>query len=182
MTERVKFNFSHDKAIEALVYIASRWQEITQFYASKVLFFAEREHLRLYQRPITGDSFQAWENGPVPREIYRFIKAKGQLFGDQAEGALTFEQRGRNIHTTALRAPDLDELSVTDVECIDRAIEYCRDKSFGVLSDLSHEDEAWKEAYACIDDDYMDPVLMLDPDSRDEQREHIADFAAYGVL
>ena len=38
----------------------------------------------------------------------------------------------------ALAEPDMDELSGTDVQCLDYAIDLCKDKSFAELTKFSH--------------------------------------------
>jgi len=51
----LRFQFDEKKGVEALIYIASKWPSATVFYASKVLFFAEKFHLNKYARPIAAD-------------------------------------------------------------------------------------------------------------------------------
>jgi Protein of unknown function (DUF4065) len=67
MDAMLRFQFDERKGLEALVYIASKWPGITAFFASKVLFFAEKRHMNEYARPIVADTFIAMANGPVPR-------------------------------------------------------------------------------------------------------------------
>jgi uncharacterized phage-associated protein len=69
----IRFNFDESKTLEALVYVARAWDAITPFYLSKVLFFADRNHLRAYGRPITGDSYIAMVDGPVPSRSFSAI-------------------------------------------------------------------------------------------------------------
>lgn len=52
--QSLRFQFDEKKGVEALTYIASKWPGVTPFYASKVLFFAEKYHLNRYARPIVG--------------------------------------------------------------------------------------------------------------------------------
>jgi uncharacterized phage-associated protein len=49
---------------------------------SKVMFFADRSHLRQYGRPVTGDLYIAMANGPVPSRIYDMVKGNLDFFGD----------------------------------------------------------------------------------------------------
>src|SRR5947209_299446 len=70
----LRFGFNERKAIETLAYIAKRWPDITPFFASKVLFFAEKQHLNAYGRPIVADTFIAMPWGPVPSTVYDFVK------------------------------------------------------------------------------------------------------------
>jgi len=46
----IRFYFDEAKAVETLVYIATAWPKITPFYLSKVLFLADRNHLRNFGR------------------------------------------------------------------------------------------------------------------------------------
>lgn len=39
---------------------------------------------------------------------------------------------------SALKSPDMDELSATDVKCLDYAIDLCKDKTFQQLTEFSH--------------------------------------------
>lgn len=78
----IRFQFDETKAVETLAYIATRWPRVTAFYASKILFFAEKLHLNRYGRPIVADTFIAMANGPVPSTIYDFIEGKLDQAGD----------------------------------------------------------------------------------------------------
>ena len=77
----LKFRFNEGKAIEALIWIASEWPNITPFYLSKVLFYAEKEHLNKYGRPVIADTYIAMPWGPVPSTIRNYIEGN-YLFSD----------------------------------------------------------------------------------------------------
>ena len=78
----MRFQFDEKKGVEALTYVASQWPGVTAFYASKVLFFAEKAHLNTYGRPIVADTFIAMPSGPVPSTLYDFIKGQLDQAGD----------------------------------------------------------------------------------------------------
>ena len=175
----LRFQFDEKKGVEALTYIASRWDGVTPFFASKILFFAEKWHLNRYARPIVGDTFIAMPNGPVPSTLYDFIK--GNL--DQAGDPRTFMtalrvDRGQFAKLTAQRAADLDILSASDVECLDEAIAFCRKHVFGALSNLTHQERAWSQAPA---NGPMDYEAMIEDENRVAIIEEAREFAAYGV-
>ncbi|WIY26957.1 Panacea domain-containing protein [Parasedimentitalea psychrophila] len=175
----MRFQFDEKKGVEALTYIASMWDEITPFFAAKVLFFAEKYHLNRYARPIVGDTFIAMANGPVPSTIYDFTKGKLHQAGDPEAivKALNVEATGVP-RITALRKADMSALSPSDLECLDEAIEFCRDKGFGHLSTLTHQERAWLDAPA---NSAMDYELMIEGEFRDEVISDAQDFANYGV-
>jgi uncharacterized phage-associated protein len=75
----MKFQFDEKKAIAAILYILKKVSDqgaksdLHKLF--KILYFAEREHLATWGRPITGDFFIAMQYGPVPSHIYDMIKS-----------------------------------------------------------------------------------------------------------
>lgn len=176
----LRFQFDERKGTEALAYMATKWPDITIFYASKVLFFAEKKHLNTYGRPIVADTFIAMPNGPVPSTLYDFIKGNLSSSGDP-DGFRGAVDTSSHPKIKAKRPYASGILSATDVECIDEAISFCRPKSFGHLSQLTHQEPAWTEAFA---NSAMDYELFIE-DSNPSREAILADareFAAYGVL
>src|SRR5436190_235803 len=78
----IRFNFDESKVLETLVYLARVWPGITPFYLSKILFFADRDHLFAFGRPVTGDAYVAMAHGPVPSRVYDIVKGNLDFFGD----------------------------------------------------------------------------------------------------
>ena len=62
--------FNPEKSLQAVLYVANRLERKDFHKIFKVLYFADREHLTKYGRPITGDTYVAMEYGPVPSMIY----------------------------------------------------------------------------------------------------------------
>lgn len=176
----IRFQFDERKGIEALTYIAAKWAGVTIFYASKVLFFAEKKHLNEYGRPIVADTFIAMPNGPVPTTLYDFIKGNLGQSGDP-DGFRAAIDTSNHPRIVAKRGFNGDLLSQTDIECLDAAIAYCKTKGFGHLSQLTHQERSWAEAQANA---AMDYELFIDDDNpnRDEILSEAREFAAYGVL
>ena len=108
----------------------------------KILYFADQKHLSLYGRSITGDTYIAMQFGPVPSYIDDILKAiRGDSFFSSTEEAkalkniINFENR---YIIKGLKPADMEELSESDIECLDYAIELCKDKSFNELTRFSH--------------------------------------------
>lgn len=176
----LRFQFNERKGTEALAYIASRWPGISAFFASKVLFYAEKKHLNAYARPIVADTFIAMPNGPVPSTLYDFMRDRLGMAGDPeaVRGAIDCSQYP---HMAARRDADMSTLSETDRACLDEAIEFCRAKGFGYLSSLTHQERAWADAASNGPMDY-EKFIDADNPHREQILEEAADFAAYGVL
>ena len=176
----LRFQFDEKKGREALAYVASNWPNVTVFFASKVLFFAEKAHLNRYGRPIIADTFIAMPNGPVPSTLYDFVKGDFGLSGDPDAFKEAIDTHG---YPTILqrRAPEAGVLSESDMECLDEAIAFCRSRGFGHLSQLTHQERAWAEAAT---NGPMDYEKFIDADNPDREAilEDAQSFAAYGVL
>jgi Protein of unknown function (DUF4065) len=183
----LRFQFDEKKGVEALTYIASKWPGVTAFYASKVLFFAEKYHLNRYARPIVADTFIAMPNGPVPSTLYNFIEGQLDQSGDPDAVTQALEiSRERYSRIRARREADLEALSPSDVECLDEAIAFCRPyetalRGFTALSSLTHLERAYLTAPA---NGPMDYAAMIDEDTPAHEAifEDAREFAAYGVL
>jgi Protein of unknown function (DUF4065) len=176
----MRFQFDERKGTEALAYIAEKWPNVTVFFASKVLFFAEKKHLNRYGRPIVADTFVAMPNGPVPSTLYDFIKGNFGLSGDP-ECFVAAIDASNHPHLAALRDHEPSVFSRSDIECLDEAIAFCKPKTFSHLSHLTHQERAWADAPA---NTAMDYELFIDAGNpeRDAIIAEAREFAAYGVL
>lgn len=137
--------FNMETAMEAILYIAQNiGQRRDMHKIFKTLYFADRDHLSRYGRSITGDSYIAMSYGPVPSKIDDIFKAvRGDsFFSDYADNLKKYFHFVNKYVIEPNRKANTDYLSETDVECLDRAIAKCKDKTFWELVDLSH-DMAW---------------------------------------
>jgi uncharacterized phage-associated protein len=110
---------------------------------NKLLWFAECAHFRHYGRPISGIEFQKLRNGPAPR---RLLPVRERLIS---------EQRARLVHErtplgklqdrlVALAAPDLSRFTGQELETMTAVLDELRDATGTALSELSHDEPAWK--------------------------------------
>lgn len=136
----------------ATLYIINKCGVVDYYHLFKILYFADREHYATYGRRIVQDTFVAMANGPVPSSLYDAVKAKIGRGGLPANSdlweivnAIGQEAGEAEYYLYTLEKPDMDELSVSDVEMLDKAIDKCVGLRFSELRDLSH-DEAWKAA------------------------------------
>lgn len=83
--------------------------------------------------------------GPVPSQTDDILKAvRGDSYFSFAVDEFKQYFHFINDYTIASdKKPDMDWLSDSDVECLDAAIEFCKDKSFNDLVAVSHG-EAWR--------------------------------------
>jgi uncharacterized phage-associated protein len=150
--EFVRFRVSHEKCIQGIHWLAKHQPGITQYYIGRVFFFADRDHLLDWGRPISGDRYVAMEHGPVPSLIYDLIKdtsGEPDELVDELSSRVEIVARGnkRHVYPKAGRA-EFPELSKTDREYLLRALHKYAKMSFDQLKQLSHEVPAYNEAWA----------------------------------
>jgi uncharacterized phage-associated protein len=147
MAARVR-NFDPAKAIETILFVAERLEDPTFHTVSKVLYFADKEHLQRYGRLICGDDYVAMKHGPVPSRIYDMMKFP-------VGRSVLPEQQANSVNEAFLvynaycigpkRSADEARLSPSEIECLLDSIRQYGNKSFDELTELSH-DQAWDSA------------------------------------
>lgn len=173
------FSLDKEKAIEALVYVASRNPGVGRFHIAKILYFAELFHIQTYGRPIVGDRYIAMENGPVPSFAYDVLRGTiSPEIRSLADGALVPIDRFRHPAYEAGREPHLEYFSKSDLDCLERAIAHCCERSFGSISDETHKHKAWADANLNGSMRWEDILDGSDADVIEDAKV----FAAYGVL
>jgi len=143
------FPFEPERALESLLYVAAKLPRPTLHNISKMLYFADKRHLWKYGSLMSGDQYRAMEYGPVPSAIYDMMNAVRDNACAQAVRGIPMEKLKQSISVTGfsvtpLRAADPMELSESNEECMDWAVEEYGNCSFGELTDRSH-DETWAE-------------------------------------
>src|SRR5258708_8229191 len=71
----VPIRFDPERALELVLYVANQLRYPTLHSVSKVVYFADREHLSRYGSLLSGDNYVAMRHGPVPSSIYNLLKA-----------------------------------------------------------------------------------------------------------
>lgn len=144
--------FDSEKAIEAILYIASKAPIPDLYHVGKIIYFADRLHLERYGRLITNDRYIAMKNGPVASNTYDIIKGvrgDGRFSGccdlSHARASFSVGSLGDPNAITPKRHVDEDIFSDSDIACIEQAIAEYGSMSFGQLNDISH-DEVWMSA------------------------------------
>lgn len=140
------FRLNKDKAVNSLLYVVSKLAKADKHKTFKILYFADQLHLTQYGRPIMGDSYVKMEYGPVPS----FVK---NVVDEQIEGLEEVVAVYNRMFIKPIQEADLDQLSASDIECLDECIKDCATESFGALTDKSH-DFAYNNAVWTID--YLD--------------------------
>lgn len=132
--------FNKEVAINAILYIIQSFGQVDIHKICKILYYADQYHLAKYGRQITGDTYICMPFGPVPSNIEDIFKAlRGDsYFADQVNDLKNVIIFINKYIVTSPEKPDMDELSESDVECLNAAIEKCRPLDFSQLTEMSH--------------------------------------------
>jgi uncharacterized phage-associated protein len=164
-----EITFSPDKALESVLYIASKLAQPTVHEVLKIRYFADKLHLANFGFMASGDDYVAMKFGPVATTTYNLLKAaRGDQSGwihprlyELIDGTLEVS-RGTNL-VTPLRAPKLDHMSTADVASLDQALTLYGNMPFAQRTELSH-DAAWQAAWdvATEDEAGQSPIKLAD--------------------
>lgn len=112
----------HDVA----AYILEKMGCMTTMKLQKLVYYSQAWSLVWDEKPLFSSPIEAWANGPVVPELYNFHKGKFRVFkwkkGDKVN--LTQDER----------------------DTIDAVLEFYGNKRSQWLSDLTHQENPWKDA------------------------------------
>lgn len=162
-------SFSYRKAIQALnFYALQNGGHINKMRALKLLFFAERYHLRKYGRPITNDEYFAMNYGPVPSGVKDL--AENSDFRPDVEikyaGKFIESADKRNYRSTAM--VDEEVFSLTDLEALRFAWDVFHCYSEFKLAEITHCYPEWKKHEAALKSGVNSRVKMSYRDFLDD--------------
>lgn len=180
-----RFKFNWGKAIQAIDFIARRQPGVTQYYVSKIMFFADREHLLDYGRPIIGDRYVAMEHGPVPSSVLNLLKNDSGFpdeMIDLLHSRVGIDPVGNKQHIYSKELGDFPDLSGTDKQYLGEAVERYGRMPFSRLKELSREDPVYEAAWKKLGDaNEMDVELWLNSlDEPETAKRQLREYAICG--
>ncbi len=167
--------FDHKKATQALNYFAQKeGGRINKMKALKLVYLADRYHLRKYGRPITNDAYFAMKLGPVPSGTKDIAELNDTFVSDEREinYARNYIESVR-LEFRSLRPVDDTVFSDSDMEALDFAWVTFGPLSQFELAELTHEYPEWKrhrEALDAVSRIRMDLKDFLDDPAGDVER------------
>lgn len=142
-----EFEFSETKFRELMLYLAARSIEDPGFGATKLnklLFYVDFLAYGLHGKPITGATYRRLSRGPAPRQLLKIqeslVHNKEAVVVERAH----FNRKQRRLFP--LREPDLTPFSATEISLVDEVIETFRHEDATHISQLSHQEMAWRLA------------------------------------
>lgn len=141
----MNLTFAHRKATQALNYFALQSAgRMNKLKALKLIYFADRYHLRSYGRPITNDRYLAMEYGPVASSCKDLAEMSDFLGKEEKEYAGRYLKKDSHDYLSMADFED-GEFSETDIEALAFAWrEYGSKKAFD-LAEATHQFPEWKQ-------------------------------------
>lgn len=135
--------FDYKKSTQLINYIAVRnGGTVTKLKLFKLVWLANRLHLRRYARTITGDAHVAMEHGPVPSQTKNLLEPiMITSAGDRYFAKVIFVE-GNDI--TSKSEPDMLVFSKSDIKAIDDVWEKYGQYKPWALREHSHLFPEWK--------------------------------------
>lgn len=156
-------HFDYQKSTQVLNYFALKsGGKINKMKVLKLIYFADRYHLRKYGRLITNDDYVAMKHGPVPSSTKDIAESNDFLDNEVRDYALKYIEPINNLILESINTVDTNVLSTSDVE----ALQYVWEK-FGKLNqfqlrDLTHKYPEWKIYEDSISDKSCIPMSLSD--------------------
>jgi uncharacterized phage-associated protein len=171
--QKCNFDFNYKKATQTLNYLAEKsGGKINRMKALKLVYFADRYHLRKYGRLITNDTYFAMDNGPVASGV-KDIAEESDFTGRDAQNYASNYIASLSDYDLISKKPTKKiEFSKSDIE----ALNYAWDK-FGALDewgivDLTHKYPDWfkhelslkllDRVQMDLNDFFDDPICQVD--------------------
>ncbi|MFC2017710.1 Panacea domain-containing protein [Chloroflexota bacterium] len=192
--ERIQFNFDLQKATQALNWLAIKsGGRISKLKALKLLYLADRYHLRKYGRLITNDIYFAMDYGPVPSGSKDLAEASDFLGDDEQEYSSKYIKPINQYTFESLADPDPSVFSDSDIESLAFAWDTFGHLARFDLANITHEYPEWKKHKQALkldsriqmnlmdffDDprDDIEKCHALDSEEKNIRREQLAEIA-----
>lgn len=145
-------------------------------YLIKIMFFADRYHLRKYGVTASGDVYYAMKRGPVASVALNLLHNRRSNYVNSAEAGIEDEVEAIDEYTVRIKEQNDDELSESVKEAVNFALDHFGKFDQFKLSDISHIYPEWKKCETELEKGgkkrlQLDLSLCFtDPDNKDLQK------------
>lgn len=177
----------YKKATQIINYLLrkdERASSMEELKVIKLIWAADRYHLRKYARTVSGDTYFAMKNGPVGSLVKDVAEFSDNSFSkiDESDfpylsSYFRYEKNNENAQLSSVNDVDYDELSQTDIEALDFAWDTFGKYNYQQLIEFTHLYPEWdkhrnklqynKREDIDLIDFFKDPDLENDPFAMD---------------
>jgi hypothetical protein len=138
--------FNYKKSVQALNLLANKsGGTLNKMKAIKLIWLADRLHLRNYGRSITGDVYYALPNGPVPSATRDVLENSNFLEDTATHYASEYISEIDKYNYRALIQGNYKVFSQSDIDTLEIIFDKFAHLDHFALSDLSHLFPEWKK-------------------------------------
>lgn len=156
-------NFDFKKSTQVINFFAKKEQgTIDILKLMKLVWIADRCHLREYGRPILNDEYFAMKRGPVPSAT-KDIASDTEWAQDKQKYYSKYIKKLSRYSVASIRNVDSEQLSESEIECLDKAYDNFGQYKPSQLTKISHDFPEWKKFEKSLESgtkneqiDYMD--------------------------
>ncbi len=153
--------FNYKKSVQSLCFLAKKHGgTLNKMKAIKLVWLADRLHLRRYGRTITGDVYFAMSFGPVASTTLDLVKPDPFLSEVEKSYSQEFIGEFTKHHYSLVSSPDLNVFSRTDFDCINEINETFGGLDQFMLSTFSHQFPEWKKYESSLNSSYTSRFEM----------------------
>jgi uncharacterized phage-associated protein len=150
---QMSLTIAHRKATQALNYFARQeGGSINKLKALKLLFFADRYHLRKFGRPVSECTYFAMTHGPVASEAKHVAEDDKMLPATVRSYARKFLDKESNYEYASVADVDETVFSESDLAALNFAWESFGHHSGFQLRDITHHYPEWKRHERALSD------------------------------
>ena len=187
MESKIKYKVNSEKAIETILLLSTLKPNIDLYHVGKIIFYAEKEHINKYGRPIIGDKYMCGKDGPFPSKIRDLVHSKelyltiDDLQAIHKAVKITKSNEKDYPLISPLKKPDMDLFSESDIECLMETFKEIGDLSFQELRKLTHDELCYYESVRNKEIDYS---LLIDEENVNKNYilNEMLETAKYAVL
>ena len=118
-----------NSVLDVAAYILRQRGPMSAMKLQKLVYYTQAGSLMWDGKPLFKEEIKAWANGPVVPELFQYHRGVYEVTQE------------------TLREGDASKLDSTQAETVDAVLRQYGDKSPQWLSDLSHSQAPWRDAY-----------------------------------
>lgn len=197
--QNVNFNYNYEKAVQSLNHYAlKQGGSINKMKALKLIYLADRYHLRKYGRLITNDTYFAMEYGPVPSAVKDIAERNVFLGKMESKYSQKYIAQVDKRHFRSKGPVENKVFSQSDIEALDIVWEKYGHYNEFELAELTHKYPEWKKHERALDtspriqmaledlfenlDKSIDDIIVLSEQEQEDRLEQLSEMRELEAL
>lgn len=126
-----------------MLYLIEKCGSVFYTKMNKLLFYTDFLSYKSFGYGMSGLAYQALQYGPVPIRWDRVYSLMDGIYPEMVE----FNSGLCGTQLCSTLSPDMDYLTEEEIGLLDAVIDKFKESSASCISELSHDEEAWKKYY-----------------------------------